>query len=174
MKIEFAEGGKPAYPEKSPRICIDKSQITCRTQDSIPGCRTGRHNWWRLRQPASPTTLWFLYVPRYKTERSGRLDQQLGGKQNPCFFKIRTCSPWETPYLHYDLKLSRRQIALFLESTKPKTLSDIVFSNSSLENLHKKGKNSYQAVCDVPQVLVKSEIWRLQWRWILLLGTWME
>ena len=56
MKIEFAEGGKPEYPEKNPRsqIEIDKSQPTCEAWEAISGRRGGRCYWWALCQPESP------------------------------------------------------------------------------------------------------------------------
>ena len=37
--VDFAEGGKPEYPEKNPRsqIGIDKSQLTCGVRESMRG-----------------------------------------------------------------------------------------------------------------------------------------
>ena len=56
--VDFVEGGKPEYPKKNPQsqIEIDKSQPTCGAQDSIPGRRGGRREWWPLRQPESPAS----------------------------------------------------------------------------------------------------------------------
>ena len=44
VKVEFAKKGKPKYPVKNPcsRTKIDKSQSTCRIQDSVPDRKGGR------------------------------------------------------------------------------------------------------------------------------------
>ena len=44
VKGEFAEGGKPQYPEKNPQsqIEINESQPMCGAWELIPGRRVGR------------------------------------------------------------------------------------------------------------------------------------
>ena len=44
VKVKFAEGGKPEYPEENPRsqIEIDISQPTCGAKQSTPSCRLVR------------------------------------------------------------------------------------------------------------------------------------
>ena len=46
VKVEYAEGGKPKYPEKNPQSQIetDKSKPTCGVEDLIPDSRGGRQD----------------------------------------------------------------------------------------------------------------------------------
>ena len=62
--VDFAEGGKPEYPEKNPRsqIEIDKSQPTCGARESNLGRRGGKHQWWPLRQSDSPNIFYIKWI----------------------------------------------------------------------------------------------------------------
>ena len=76
----FLWGRELEYPKKNPRsqIEIDKSQLTCGVQDSIPGHRGGRREWWPLRQPDSPVKgLSFLLLIMFLSFRSQLFFKQL-------------------------------------------------------------------------------------------------